>query len=796
MIDTINQIVDYAVERDLLHQFTQNTHLHTASVNLNGQDLVNFGSCSYMGLEFHPAIKAGVIDAVQRYGSQFSSSRTYASLGLYQDLESGLEQIFGKPVIVSPSTTMGHLGTLQVIVRKSDAVIVDFLAHGSLQMTAQLLKSMGIAVHMVPHNSIDHLETKIKHLRGKHARIWYLADGIYSMHGDLAPVREIERLLNQYKQFHAYIDDAHGMSWMGQNGCGFVRSQIAHHEKLVLAVSLNKSMASGGGAIVFPNAEMRRDVRHAARPLIFSGPLQPPMLGAAVASVKLHLAPEIAAMQQELREKVAHCNATMRRLNIPQYEETDTAIFFVPVGLQESTCHIAERLKEQGFYVNVAGFPAVPMNKCGIRFMINRLHTAEQIERMLEALQAAYHWGLEKEGSDIHAVAKAFRMDLSHITKPQPAPALISGEHLKVELHDSIAAFSPTEWDAHFKDKGNLLHDNLASIEAIFSGNTQPENNWTIYYLAVRDRSDNIVLLTHFSCLIAMDDMLADEGVSGKVRAERAEDRYFLTSKVVMSGTLFTKGGSVFIDFAHPSWQSAMRLMMDQMKTIAEKENASRVMVREFDGPQHAQLKDFMLKSNFVTAQLPENFYVDQLDWMHLGEYLQTMPGRYRYRLRRDVLARMDAFHVVTEKPQTEEEMRACYKLYQAVYNRARSISVFPLPYALFEWMVQHDQYDIIRLYLKDRPLQPAAVMWSYRNGGTYNALIVGLDYGLVEEHLIYPQILFQTILRARSLNCKTLDLGYTARLQKKSVGARHREAHFYVMTMDHYSHAVMELLA
>ena len=178
-------------------------------------------------------------------------------------------------------------------------------------MTAQLLKSMGVSVQMVPHNSMEHLETKIKLLREKHARIWYLADGIYSMHGDKAPVKEIEKLLNKYKQFYAYFDDAHGMSWMGKNGRGFVRSEIEHHDKMILAVSLNKSFASAGGAIIFPNEEMRRDVRNAARPLIFSGPIQPPMLGAALASSELHLSDEIDPLQKDLHEKIALCNSLL-----------------------------------------------------------------------------------------------------------------------------------------------------------------------------------------------------------------------------------------------------------------------------------------------------------------------------------------------------------------------------------------------------------------------------------------------------------------------------------------------------
>ena len=135
--DTLNQIVEDGFHRKLVHNYTEDACFEaTNCVTIDGKPLVNFGSCSYLGLEHEPQLKQGVIDAVRQYGTQFSSSRTYLSLSLYKDLEKALYQIFRQPLIVSASTTLGHLATIPVVVKDNDAVIIDLQAHSSIQMTA------------------------------------------------------------------------------------------------------------------------------------------------------------------------------------------------------------------------------------------------------------------------------------------------------------------------------------------------------------------------------------------------------------------------------------------------------------------------------------------------------------------------------------------------------------------------------------------------------------------------------------------------------------------------------------
>jgi 7-keto-8-aminopelargonate synthetase-like enzyme len=796
MIEVMNQIMNDGLKKQLTHQFTENENISGSEICIGGEELINFGSCSYLGLEFHPNLKKGVQEAVEKFGTQFSSSRAYLSIGLYQKLEAELTRIFEQPVIATASTTLGHMAALPVLIRENDAVIIDLQVHSSVQMAVQILKARKVNTYVIPHNDMESLENKIKSLRDKHQKIWYLADGIYSMYGDCAPVHQLEELLNKYKQFHLYIDDAHGMSWTGKNGVGYVRSQIEHHPKMVLVSSLNKSFASSGGVLVFPNEEMKKDVLNCGSTLIFSGPIQPPMLGAALASAKLHLSQEIEHYQMELKRKIDFTNQRLKELNLPQYCESDSPLFFIPCGLPKFISNILQRMKNQGFFLNAASFPAVPMKKGGIRFMINNNLNTEEIGKMLDTLQREYVLGLQEEGSSVKDVAKTFRIPEFNISIDANESNVVQlPGTLTAKIHRSIATISAQEWDASFQKKGNLLHHNLMQLEEVFSRNMEKENNWKNYYYIVRDHNNEVVLKAFYTCAQIMDDMLAPANISAKVKEQREFDPYFLTSKAVLSGSLFSKGESIAIDTENPHWKEALEMLIKQMQTTAEREKASKVLLRELDTIQNKQLKDFMLELGFVENKLPGNCVIEDLKWNSLEEFMAGMGQKYRYGLRKEILAYEDQFVVEFNKPKTKEELQHGYQLYREVYKKALAISVFELPFSLFEMMNESEHYDIMTLYLKDQPEKPVAIMYSFINHGVYSAMMVGLDYRFVKTHNTYKQILFQTVKRAKALGCEKIDLAYTAEMEKKKVGAKVEGAYAYTMAMEHYSFALLNAM-
>jgi len=133
IVNTVNEISLIAKKRGIVHLYTQDYFLDGRFVPLNTKKLVNFGSCSYLGLETDKRLKESAIDAVNRFGSQFSSSRSYVSCGSYAELEYLLGEIFNAHILVSPNTSMGHGATLPVIIGSNDIVIFDQQAHYSMQ---------------------------------------------------------------------------------------------------------------------------------------------------------------------------------------------------------------------------------------------------------------------------------------------------------------------------------------------------------------------------------------------------------------------------------------------------------------------------------------------------------------------------------------------------------------------------------------------------------------------------------------------------------------------------------------
>ncbi len=267
--------------------------LRRAHVTLEGASRINFGSCSYLGLELDPRMKEATIDAVLRYGTQFSSSRAYMSSPQYVELEALLSEMFGGYAVATPTTSLGHLAALPVIVESSDAVLLDHQVHASVQTAANQLRLKGCPVELIRHNNMERLETMIQRVSPGIEKVWYMADGVYSMFADFAPFEELRALLDRYPQLWLYIDDSHGVGWAGTHGKGPALEALGGHPRVVAANSLNKSFAAAGGALIFPNEEMRRMVRTNGGPMIFSGPIQPPLLGAAIQSAKIHLSDEL-----------------------------------------------------------------------------------------------------------------------------------------------------------------------------------------------------------------------------------------------------------------------------------------------------------------------------------------------------------------------------------------------------------------------------------------------------------------------------------------------------------------------
>jgi 7-keto-8-aminopelargonate synthetase-like enzyme len=248
------------------------------------------------------------------------------------------------------------------------------------------LRQLGVPCESVQHNRIDRVESRAAELARTHRRVFYLCDGVYSMHGDIAPVDDLFALLERQPKLWAYVDDAHGVGWAGRHGTGVVVGRRGVHERMVVALSLAKGFASSGAALVFGDREMARLVFTCGSTLIFSGPLQPPLLGAAIASAKIHLSDELPVLQKKAADRIELFDALLAERGLGPRSIEPSPIRFVQVGHENRALEVAALLRAAGYYVNVSAFPAVPRRRAGIRIVLTCHHTLDDVRGLVDEL--------------------------------------------------------------------------------------------------------------------------------------------------------------------------------------------------------------------------------------------------------------------------------------------------------------------------------------------------------------------------------------------------------------------------
>src|SRR5690606_16556895 len=141
------------------------------------------------------------------------------------------------------------------LILTDDAIILDQQVHFSVQTGAQLTAQKGVPIQMIRHSNLEMLERKLLEFKGRAKRVWYMVDGVYSMYGDTATVEELKKLLDKYPELYIYSDDAHGVSWTGEHGCGYFFSKMGLHPKVVQNVTLGKAFGATGGVTIYPTFE-------------------------------------------------------------------------------------------------------------------------------------------------------------------------------------------------------------------------------------------------------------------------------------------------------------------------------------------------------------------------------------------------------------------------------------------------------------------------------------------------------------------------------------------------------------
>jgi 7-keto-8-aminopelargonate synthetase-like enzyme len=792
--DTVNQIVSYGAQKGILHLYNEEDRFDGNQIVLKGRPVVNFGSCSYLGLEFDPRLKNGAKEAIDQYGTQFSESRAYVSLRLYKDLEILLQKLFNAHCVVTPTTTLGHIANIPVLVNDGDAVIMDHQVHNSVQTAVNIIKGRGVHVELLRHNRMDLLEERIKILRAKHRKIWYMADGIYSMFGDGAPLADIYSLLDKYPEFHFYVDDAHGMSIYGKNGRGFVLNNRGLHPRMAMATSLNKAFAAGGGVLLYHDPDLARKVRTCGGPLITSGPMQPATLGAAVASARIHLSDEIHEMQTDLWDKIRFTKLMLKKYGLPTVSEADASVFFVGVSLPKLGYNLVARMLKEGYYLNLGIFPAVPMKKTGIRFTITRLHTYTQIEMMIATLAAEYPKALEEEDMTLAQVYKAFKL-----TKPEELMQELSITSmlkqtlsLEVEHYDHIHEIDKELWNGLFEGRGTFDWDGLRTLEDSFSDNARPEDNWQFDYFLIRDRSGKVVVATFFTMALWKDDMLHSAGISQEIEQVRERDPYYLTSKVVASGTLLTEGEHVYIDKTSHLWKDAMQILFGKIFELQDKYKANSAVLRDFHGLDK-EMDDLLVENGFFRFSMPETSRVKSIGWKDAAGMYRALSANSKKHFRKYVLRHEARFTVnISSGPVADNQVGHWYGLYQNVKRHSLELNTFDLPEKLFRQLLLNGRWEVLTLRLNEVPGKDICMVLCYKTNDCYIPMVIGLDYRYNRQFSVYRQALYQLALRAAQLGKKSLQLGFDAAIEKRKLGAITIPVYAYMNTKDSYNMEVL----
>src|SRR5690606_19292139 len=386
-LDTVDEVFSAAKQQGVLHLYAEDEIFDGRKIRVNNKDLYHFGTTGYLGLEQDQRLKKAAIAAIIKYGTQFPLSKTYISNPLYRSLEEKVSKMYGAPIIITKNSTLGHLGVIPSAVEDSDAIVLDHQVHWSVQSAAKVLKTRSVPIEMIRHNRLDMLEDKIKSLSSKHKRIWYMADGVYSMYGDVSPVTDLMELSQTYPQLHLYFDDVHGMSWAGKNGTGYVLDQIKElPENVLLFGTLSKTFGASGAVLVCTHKERYHKIKNFGGPLTFSAQLEPASVAAAIASAEIHLSPEIYTLQNELLERIELFNSLLAKTNLPLIRQNNSPVFYIGSGMPITGYNFVNRLMKEGFFVNLGIFPAVPIKNTGVRITISRHNRPKEIHALAQAM--------------------------------------------------------------------------------------------------------------------------------------------------------------------------------------------------------------------------------------------------------------------------------------------------------------------------------------------------------------------------------------------------------------------------
>lgn len=353
-----------------------------AVMKINGETYLTFCSNDYLGLANHPSILNAFKNAADEYGVGSGAAHLINGHSIeHKNLEAELASFTGRERALLFSTGyMANLGVVNALMERGDRIYADRLNHASL-IDAGLLSNA--KMQRYPHNDTNALKKIFDKNTAKNSMI--LSDGVFSMDGDVAPVKELARLAKQ-QQAWLMIDDAHGFGTLGNTGAGILEEeQLNQKDVPILMATLGKAMGTAG-AFVAGNNELIEYLIQTARTYIYTTAMPPAIAAASRASLKL--------LQQEKwrREKLEQLIQQFKQgageLGI-KLMPSNTAIQPILIGSSQDASSVSLKLEQKGILVTAIRPPTVPENTARLRVTLSANHNKEHIVILLDHLQQA-----------------------------------------------------------------------------------------------------------------------------------------------------------------------------------------------------------------------------------------------------------------------------------------------------------------------------------------------------------------------------------------------------------------------
>ena len=345
----------------------------------NGQEVLNFCANNYLGLADHPDIIAAAHAALESHGYGMASVRFICGTqDIHKQLEAKIAEFLRtEDTILYSSCFDANGGLFETLLGEEDAIISDELNHASIIDGIRLCKANRFRYK---HLDLADLEAKLQ--EAQNCRVKLVAtDGVFSMDGDIAPLKEICDLADKYGAL-VMVDDSHATGFVGKTGRGSIEHCGVMGRVDVITSTLGKALGGGSGGFTTGRKEVIDILRQRSRPYLFSNTLPPPIVGASLKAF------ELLSASTERRDQLER--------NTTQFRTAMTAAGFAirpgvhpiaPIMLGDArlASALAEKMLERGIYVIGFSFPVVPKGQARIRVQLSAAHSAAQIDRAVAA---------------------------------------------------------------------------------------------------------------------------------------------------------------------------------------------------------------------------------------------------------------------------------------------------------------------------------------------------------------------------------------------------------------------------